>query len=189
MSLRTESVRKLGTSTEQQDNSCYEFLISEPIHCKVAGSRGTEFRLNLERVNMRCTCHVWVMASNCQWAGWWRVDVACMWKPLLLLLLLLVVMLRWCSDSCNRSISDVLSARRRRQTVSVVKPYKAQIPLRRLPRNFRERRSFGEVGVVEFGLIAALTMLKHGRSTFHGRRLASPCLYSPCPSRSPAYFM
>jgi len=30
---------------------------------------------------------------------------------------------------------------------------KARIPLRRLPRNFPVRRSFGEVGVVEFGLI------------------------------------
>jgi len=29
---------------------------------------------------------------------------------------------------------------------------KAQIPLRRLPRNFPERESFGEVGIMEFGL-------------------------------------
>jgi len=34
---------------------------------------------------------------------------------------------------------------------SVTSPL-AQIPLRRLPRNFPERGSFGEVGVMEFGL-------------------------------------
>jgi len=32
----------------------------------------------------------------------------------------------------------------------------AQIPLRRLPRNFPARGSFGEVGVMEFGLKEAL---------------------------------
>ena len=31
-------------------------------------------------------------------------------------------------------------------------PIQAQIPLRRLPRNFPGRGSFGEVGIVEFGL-------------------------------------
>ena len=52
--------------------------------------------------------------------------------------------------------------------IPVTSPF-AQIPLRRLPRNFPGRGSFGEVGIVEFGLYAVAETMYY--DSVYGPRL------------------
>ena len=51
--------------------------------------------------------------------------------------------------------------------------HKAQIPLRRLPRNFPGRGSFEEVGVMEFGLTLTPACIGSHRVRIHHRHFMS----------------